>query len=563
MTRTFFVLMAILTLFGCLPQTLLAQGSAIGPDVLDPVFVGESAPLSALALGFQQQRAFIKSGDDTEVPNHLDFAPPGAKSAMSTKAVQADPLRQFFHQTAPTPAPHLSFEGTSDDDNAALLGFRIVPPDTNGDVGKDYYAQMNNVILEIFDKNTGASVLGPLPNNIFFTGTGTTCEFTNSGDPIVLYDHELKRWVWSQFALVDQFGNGHQCFAISKTKDPLGAYYLYDYIITPVQLPFAGINDYPKIGVWRDGYYATFNEFGGGYLGASVVAFDKAAMANGALAIGIKFLIPFTGFAPVHFSLQAAHWEGNKKPALGAPAPVFQAFDDETWGFGAGNDGYWQWDFYADFGNPGNSQLVDNGLIPSAGFSSILCFFGECVPQPAPGELLDALAQFTMYRAQFRSFGQYDSVVISHTVDADGADTAGVRWSELRNTGSGWSVHQSGTYAPADGEHRWMPSIAQDRKGNIAIGYSVSSENTFPSIRYTGRTSHDSPGLMGAEQECIAGTGAQISSANRWGDYSSMSVDPQDGCTFYYTSEYYENTNSFDFKTRVCAFKFSNCGGNN
>ncbi len=161
------------------------------------------------------------------------------------------------------------------------------------------------------------------------------------------------------------------------------------------------------------------------------------------------------------------------------------------------------------------------------------------------------------------SDSDYDSVVLSVTADADldatnGVADAGIRWAEVRNTGSGWFLHQAGTFAPADGEQRFMPSIAQNKDGEIALGYTVSSRATFPAVRYTTRQKNDAPGVMtGGEVSCFEGSGSQINSANRWGDYSAMSVDPVDDCTFWYTNEYYEETGAFDFKTRIC--KFSSC----
>jgi hypothetical protein len=166
-----------------------------------------------------------------------------------------------------------------------------------------------------------------------------------------------------------------------------------------------------------------------------------------------------------------------------------------------------------------------------------------------------------MYRAQYRYWGTHESLVINTTVDASGNNTAGIRWAELRNSGGGWAVHQEGTYAPADGENRWTGSAAMNGDGDIALGYSLSSRNTFPSVRYTTRMAGDPLGtLPGGEVELVAGAGSQTSSFNRWGDYSTMSVDPVDDCTFWYTQEYYENTGSFDFKTRIGAFAGPSCG---
>jgi hypothetical protein len=159
-----------------------------------------------------------------------------------------------------------------------------------------------------------------------------------------------------------------------------------------------------------------------------------------------------------------------------------------------------------------------------------------------------------MYRLQYRNFGPYEAMVVNHTVDTNGSDHAGVRWYELRNSGGGWGILQQGTYSP-DTDHRWMGSVALDGMDNLALGYSVSSASTYPSIRYTGRLSTDTLGtLPQGEGTIIAGGGSQTSSYHRWGDYSSMSVDPVDDSTFWYTQEYYSSTSSSGWRTRVGAF---------
>ena len=191
--------------------------------------------------------------------------------------------------------------------------------------------------------------------------------------------------------------------------------------------------------------------------------------------------------------------------------------------------------------------------------------FDRFVPNISPilgGDPLDAIPNFTMYRAQYRWFGDNARVVLNTTVDA-GDDRAGIRWAETRSADgdSAWFLQQDGTYAPDDGLERWMGSIAQDQAGNIALGYSATGENLFPAVRYTSRMGGDALGtLPGGEVSCVEGGGAQVASGGRWGDYSSMSVDPTDDCTFWYTQEYYETTGSFDFNTRICSFKFADCG---
>jgi hypothetical protein len=226
----------------------------------------------------------------------------------------------------------------------------------------------------------------------------------------------------------------------------------------------------------------------------------------------------------------------------------------------------WHWDFSADFETPSNSTFVSRGLIEFPEYESWVCSGAgrNCIDQPTPGTVaagqgLDSLDYRTMFRSQYRQFGNYASVVASVVADADGdafngVATAGVRWAEFRRgKRSGWSLHQAGTFAPDDGEQRFMSSIAQNKRGEIALGYTVSSVNTHPSVRYTTPQKDDPLGEMsGGEVSCFDGTGSQINSANRWGDYSAMSVDPQNDCTFWYTNEYYEDDASFAFKTRIC-----------
>lgn len=471
--------------------------------------------------------------------------------------VGGDPVRQSSVGIAATPSPSLSFEGLSDDDNAAVLGFRVVPPDTEGDVGANHYLQWINLILAVYDKATGEKIFGPVAGNSIWQGFGGICETNNDGDPIALYDHLVDRWVISQFAIGD---DGHQCIAVSTSDDPTGSYHRYDFVVTP-----GGLNDYPKLGVWIDAYYMTVNEFlrvGGGFSfnGAIAVAFERDKMLQGLPAQMVKFG-PLPCDTECFFSLQPSHLEGPA-PAAGTPNTFIMSFDDETWGTGTNPDGYRLWEFQVDWASPSNSTFTSLGQVDAPEFDSNLCQFNPCVTQPRPGELLDSLSQFTMYRAQFRQFDTHASLLINHTVDADGRDLAGIRWAELRRDASGWFLHQTGTFAPGDGDHRWMGSLAMDQAGNIALGFSVSSRNTFPSVRYVTRLASDPLGeLTGGEKELVAGSGVQQNSFNRWGDYSTMSVDPVDGCTFWYTQEYYANNGSFDFKTRIGSFVLPECTG--
>ena len=468
-----------------------------------------------------------------------DKAPVSPAEAVGPE-LERDPLLDssaLAVSLVPTPDPSLSFEGTTDDDNAAVVGFRLVPPDTNGDVGLEHYVQFNNVIFEIFDKFTGSSILGPAAGNSLWTGFGGVCEARNDGDPVVLYDHLADRWVFSQFAnpLPD---NGHQCFAVSTTPDPTGPYHRYDFVVSPFQF-----NDYPKIGVWPDAYYMSIREFPGIFPGRmTAVAVERDVMLVGGAA---QMVGPFSpGSLGAFDGMLPSHLEGRAPPP-GTPNTYVRADD--------GPDRYELWDFAVDWVTPANSTFTSTGSVPTVSFSS-------AVPDvPSLGDSMDSLAHFTMYRLQYRDFGTHRSMVLNHTVNAGGG-RAGIRWAELRNTGAGWFNFQTGTHAPGS-DHRWMGSIAQDRNGNIALGYSTSCSTTHPSIRYTSRMAGDPLGTMpGGEITLHAGTGSQIGSFTRWGDYSSMSTDPFPDCSFWYTNEYYDTISSFDFKTRVGNFKFPDCG---
>ena len=474
---------------------------------------------------------------------------------------QPDPLRQseprLSDALALTPPPLLTFEGLSDDDNATVVGFRVVPPDTNGAAGPNHYVQWINLIYAVYNKTTGAIVPGggPFAGNSIWASFGGPCEDNNDGDPIVLYDHLADRWLLSQFSI----NEGIQCVAVSTTGDPLGSYFRWAFVVSPGQN-----NDYPKFGLMPDAYYLSLRDFpsnDGDF--ASAVAFDRTAMVAGNPSpTFVKFGLPcLANDCPD--GIQPPHLEGPP-PAAGT-AGVFTRFWDDEWEGGLkGSDGVRLWTFTPNFTTPAASTFVES-FISGASFDSRMCgaYQVKCINQPGGGERLDPFDELQMYRAQFRHFAGHDSLVINTTVDSTGRNVAGIRWAELRNTGTGWTIHQESTYAPDDGEHRWMGSAAMDQDGNIALGYSVSSRRTFPSIRYTSRLAGDTLGTMpGGEVVLVAGSDVQARSFSRWGDYSAMSVDPVDGCMFWYTQEYQANDDArkdFDFKTRIGKFKLTGC----
>ena len=516
------------------PRLVPEVGSAVRWDT-SPPFRDIATPVAPPA-----------AGPAREIPNRIVEGMPEKFS----NPTGPDPIRQTeFRPIAgaeATPTPIVNVDAI-----ANLNG--VLPPDTEGDVGKDYYVQWVNLSLAVYNKSDGSLSFGPVNGNSLWSGFGGQCETTNNGDPIVLYDHLAEQWFLSQFRV----STGTQCVAVSTTSDPTGPYHRYEFLMSPGEQ-----NDYPHIGLWEDGYYFTSRDFPVGATFAGAGAMERAPMLVGDAAQIVKFGLQCTATDCVD-GFQPPHLEGPAPPA-GTLAVFLKDWDDDFNANGAQPDRYRLWEMSVDWGNLGASTFTELPGVPSSvDFDQDMCgfFVRNCIAQPSTSVGLDAIDELTMYRLQFRDFGTHFSLLINHTVDASGTDVAGPRWAEIRSTdaGSTWALHQDGVYSPDD-NNRWMGSIAMDQAGNIALGYSVSSSTVFPSIRYTTRQAGDPLGMMpGGEVTAIAGTGNQTNSFNRWGDYSSMSVDPVDGCTFWYTQEYIETSGNSNWKTRLTSFKFDNC----
>ncbi len=475
------------------------------------------------------------TADTAAHPEAGAVSPPVGSPAPSAGSQRAAQAAQLFD--APAPLPTTSFLGTTGGN----------PPDPTGDVGPNHYVQMVNTRFTIYNKQ-GAVLAGPSNINTLWTGQGGLCEPSNLGDPIVVYDQLADRFVLTQFASNgrDAMGNPlppfSECIAVAQTADPTGAYFLYEFATT-------NFPDYPKIGVWPDAYYmSTFED---SVLGA--YAFDRGQMVNGNPATMQRFEIDaLTGGRQTR--ILPADWDGTAAPPAGAPNPFTRTVDGAVNG---GADRLEVYNFHVDWGVPGNSTFtLGNTLTPNA-FDSNMCGFSRnCIPQPGTAVGIDTLANRPMWRLQYRNFGTYQAMVVNQTVDVDGADHAGIRWYELRNTGAGWSIFQQGDHSP-DASHRFMGSMAMDKRGDMALGYSVSSGSVFPSLRYAGRLASDPVGtLPQTEAVIVNGTGSQTTS-NRWGDYSQMSVDPVDDCTFWFTGEY--ATAAGSFRTQIASFRFPAC----
>jgi Secretion system C-terminal sorting domain len=440
-----------------------------------------------------------------------------------------DPIRQSFFGQIQTDTTIQNYEGVG------MSGF--LPPDTDGDVGPNNYFQVVNIRFAIYDKN-GTKLLGPSNNNTIFTGLPNN---TNDGDAIVLYDENADRWLFSQFALPN-YPNGpfYENVAISQTGDPTGSWYRY-------QFTFTDMPDYPKLSVWGDGYYMTVRRFASGsgnWIGPAVVAMDRTKMLAGDPApTTIMFNLPSSSDGPL-----SADCDSDFPPNT-TPCPVCYLVSGSNASINIS-------EFHADWITPANSTFALVNTLSVSPFTSFP--YGNYIPQKGTTRKLDAMSsKKIMFSMPFRKFTDHWSMLLNTTVQLTGA-VAAIRWMEVRNSGSGWSLYQEGTYAP-DANHRWMASMAMDTAGNIALGYSISSSTMYPSICYTGRMNCDPLGVMTiAERGIINGGGSQTDASGRWGDYSAMVADPTVFGKFWYTQEYFSTTSSASWKTRIASFSFAN-----
>jgi len=507
------------------PQMLGAKGVVVGTSYQNDV----SLPLYYLP---EWQGPTDDEGEEREaalnpkVPNHhID---------------SADPVVQHLHTPNPAmPSPILSFNGIP----FPGVGCNCAPPDTDGEVGDTQYVQMVNEGFQVFDKATGNSLVGPTGISALWSGFGGVCETSGHGDPVVLYDQLANRWLISQFA-----GSSiptDECVAISTTSDATGSYFRYGFHL--------GTNffDYPHLGVWTDGYYMAMNVFnssGTAFLGPQPFVFDRNAMLSGNPATFITTGLLSASEDPI----LPADLDGSVVPPLNAP---------ETFVEYPGNNTYKVYHFHTDWTTPANSTFTQFAAPAAAGFSTLCPNSRACVPQlgGTGGNALDGIGDRLMFRLAYRNFGDHESVVGNYTVNSSGV--AGIRWFELRGVTAGpVAVFQESTYQP-DTTWRWMGSAAMDSAGNLAVGFSASDATINPQIRYAGRLASDPLNqLAQGEAHLFDGTGSQQGTSNRWGDYSDLTVDPVDDCTFWYTQEYYATSGQFNWRTRIGNFKFAECG---
>ena len=512
---------SLLLILFCLTSAVYSFAQT-GPEIFKPVYFDVSPPLRDLVKTVPEKadnswkvilnHFNAKNNHRAQFPS--DWKDPLVRNDIKLRATSQDTIIANF------------------DGNSNTQGYD--PPDITGQVGPNHYFALVNCHFSIYDK-AGTKLLGPVGNAVIWNGMPNNM---NGGDGIVMYDEAADRWFFSQLSYPS--GYNYVMIAVSMTNDPTGSWYRWEY-------SFNGLPDYPKFGIWPDGYYMSVNRFPNGYDGTGEAVFDRAAMiAGNASAQMVYFTLPASNNA---YSLLPSSCDGEFPPA-GTPN-YFVYMNESPPYLGV-------FEFHANWTNPSGSTFGNYLQLPITAFNSNL----GGIPQKGTTTPAEVLSDRLMYRLQFRKFSNYWSMVCNHTVNA-GSNIAGIRWYELQKpAGSPWNVHQQSTYAPADGKCRWMASAAMDTANNIALGFSISGNSLYPSIKYAGRLKNDALNTMSLpERGIVYGTGSNTSmdggSTCRWGDYSSMTVDPSDGITFWYTQQYMASMGTNWF-TRIASFNFFN-----
>lgn len=558
--------------------TLLATGLPLGAAyaqqaatvVLPMTYLGESAPLYNLSL--KQQRTLSMRGlmPPTEMAQKHGPLIEEIEGAKTGRLTSAGAVSESAVQTSASQplvaAAGANFIGPG----TGMPGFTMTgaPPDTTLAVGPSHVVAWVNSMYAMMDKS--GNVLALANGNVLFAGTGNLCDTTNRGDPILQYDKLANRWVMSQFAFNYNSSTGNitppylQCIAVSTTNNPLGTY--NRYVITFSSVSPNGFNDYGKLGIFPDGYYTSYNVFGGNpagsNTGAALCASDRVKMLAGDPTA--TTLCAPTTFYGGGASLLPMDVDGTTAPTTTAQGNIFirqstapalrllKLKPDFVAATVTITDG---------LGGAANS-FVNLAL----GTTTRACngAAGACVEQLGTTNKLDTLADRLMYRAVYRNRGGVDSLIVTQSVDPDGAGTRGsaVRWYEIRSPFSATpTLFQNATFDQGGSGDRWMASIAMDKMGNMLMGYSYSNPTAGvkPSINVTGRYRTDLRNQMRAEQTMYAGTGSQTGTLTRWGDYTTMQIDPSDDCTFWYIGQYLPADGTFNWSSRIANYKFAGC----
>ncbi len=498
-------------------------------------YLGTTPPLREMlkrAATDPRKRALSKKRREREVQNFggddligapsVDGLPKGKDPLFKPNALKSNTGFEL--------EPLLNFESMDE-----VVSQGVYPPDINGEVGLFHVVEtVNATWMQVFDKETGEALSDPISTATIWNSLGTS----SIGDPIIAYDREAGRWLLVE---IGDFLGSSFLLAISEEDDPLGSWTAYEFI-TPT-LP-----DYPKLAIWSDSYVITTNE---GEAAVYVINRDELLATDPAPSMQ-RFVLPDINMDAGIPVATPADWDGNTPPPVDA-LPILIRMVDDVWG-NYPQDKIEVWTLDVDWDNSGNSQLVGPALVEPSPFDSNPCQFAglfTCVP--GTGDAIEGISGITMFRVQYRNFGSYETLLFNFLADVTGNSDAGVRWMELRRSPGGeWEVFQEGLVGTDDGEHRIMGSMAMDGNGNIALGYSVSGANTHVATRITGRRNSDLPGEM-TVNEFEAATGQSPYYENRWGDYTSMVLDPLDDQTFWYFGEFAKEGNLWS--TNITSFR--------
>ena len=498
----------------------------------------ETTPLHDSEATYEQCTFFVKT---PPLRDMLELIEPADDSALSANA-SAKLMNPMRHADLSELNTEMEPDGAMQEAQGTNLngGYRLAvnfdgqfgafPPDPTGAVGPNYYVQAVNSTFRIWDK-TGDSETPPYSLNTLWDRTG-------NGDPIIMYDRFAERWFISQFYIDEEADDYGLLIAVSETSDPLGSYYAYefDYTLFP---------DYPKFSVWSSAYFMSANSSS-----ADCSAFEREKMLVGDPTAGV-IKMTFPPIYQLFNSVAPAYAEGPEEPDMDEPCYFFAVQDN---GYpGVSSDHILVLKAEIDWESPGSSSITEHQEINTASFNAILSGgWTENITQKGTDQRLDGIPGIFMYRAQYRRFDGYNTMLLCHNVSV-GSYRVGQRWYELRDNDDGiWEIHQQSTYSPDTDASRWLGNLAMDAQGNIAMAYSFTGSDDYPGIRYTGRFWDDPLNEMTVpELIAVEGTGAQTA-AGRYGDYSQMSVDPTDDMTFWFTGEYIGPGGSR--KTRIFSF---------
>jgi hypothetical protein len=425
-------------------------------------------------------------------------------------------------------------------------------------VGPDHVFEILNGNMAVFTKkgkkyeSTGKLLYGAVPNNTVFAGFGVRCGVSNNADSVVRYDQLADRWL----IVVPVFtrppdnpqGPYAMCYAVSATPDPLGPYYRYEF-----QRPL--FPDYPRPAIWPDGYYNP-SSTSDNLLPEVITQKHECIADRNKMLRGLPAMEQCVVIDGGVFTLNT-DVDGKRPPPVGAPnimmstggTQLMKIFED---------DGIYFYKVHVDWGDPSKTSVSAPQKIAVAPYH-YLCDgqLSSCVSQPGTERRLDAQGDKLIQRLVYRNFGDHESILAEHSV-ATAAHAGGVRWYEFRlNKTRDPVLYQQGTYAP-DGFYRWLGSMAMDRKGDIGMGYSFGGDPNFAGQRIAARRARDPKGQMTYHESVLAEGQASQTGSLRWEDYTNITVDPVDDCTFWFVGNYLKS-GAASSTTRIGSFAVPGC----